>query len=215
MEYTILAQGSHIQFNRQLISSYTGLRTGLSTSEAPSSSFHDGSYEANKGIYQGCECFNIKKGDKYMTIYEELVRRVDDGESFHIDFEKRNMKVGNDYLIYNEQYEQERMKWPIMQINDILDTIEDLYFKYKHSLPSERSESRRRKYFKALPIEQISDEQLMVAERRETSCARLEGFILCMILENQLEWDKISSGWFWQSNADADLVILKKWIENK
>jgi hypothetical protein len=34
-----------------------------------------------------------------MSIYEELINRVSDGESFHIDFEKRNMKVGKDYLI--------------------------------------------------------------------------------------------------------------------
>ena len=28
------------------------------------------------------------KGGKHMTIYEELIQRVSDGENFHIDFEK-------------------------------------------------------------------------------------------------------------------------------
>lgn len=149
-----------------------------------------------------------------MTIYEELVQRVSDGDKFHIDFEKRNMKVGNTYLIINGEYDNERMHWPLIKANDILDIIEDFYDKYKYSLPSERSDSVRRKYFKALPIEQISDEQLMIAERREIACARLEGFILCMILTGQLTWDAISTGWFWQSKNDADLVLLKKWIIN-
>ena len=33
-----------------------------------------------------------------MTIYEELVKRVDAGETFNIDFETRTMKVGKQIL---------------------------------------------------------------------------------------------------------------------
>ena len=97
----------------------------------------------------------------------------------------------------------------------ILKTIDVLYDYYKHSLPSERSDKKRRKYFKALSIDELTDEQLLFAGRREIAQAKLEGFILCMILENRFVWDDIQLGkWFYQSKDDSDLVILKKWIVN-
>ena len=43
-----------------------------------------------------------------MTIYQELMQRVEAGESFHINFEKRTMKVGKTKLIDNGEYDKER-----------------------------------------------------------------------------------------------------------
>lgn len=153
-----------------------------------------------------------------MTIYKELIERVSNGETFHIDFEKRNMKVGKDFLIKNGEYDSSKLIFN--QPNDpcpmdlILGTIDILYDYYKYSRPSERSDKKRRKYFKALSIDELTDEQLIVAERREIAQAKLEGFILCMILENKFIWDDMKLGkWFYQSKEDQDLVILKKWIE--
>ena len=40
-----------------------------------------------------------------MPIYFELIERVDNGEAFHIDFEKKNMKVGKTYLIKDGEYD--------------------------------------------------------------------------------------------------------------
>ena len=154
-----------------------------------------------------------------MTIYAELVQRVSEGESFYIDFEKRTLKIGKEKIVDKGEYDGERKFFtkPLETgLIGILKCIEILYEKYKFSLPSERSNGRRKKYFKALPIEEIPDEQLMVAERREVARAKLEGFILCMILDGQFIWDEPFMGkWFYQSKHDPDLVILKKWIENK
>jgi hypothetical protein len=153
-----------------------------------------------------------------MSIYLELIERVSNGESFHIDFEKRNMKVGNDYLIKEGEFDEtkELVSGPY-DMRMILDMIEELYKQYKYSLPSERSENKRRHYFKALPMEEITDEQLMVAERREISQAVLEGFVLCMIVSGQLVWDEdiMQGKWFWQSKTDPDLVLLRSWVEGK
>ena len=44
-----------------------------------------------------------------MTIYEELIKRVSNGETFHIDFEKRNMKIGKEFLIKNGEYDTSRV----------------------------------------------------------------------------------------------------------
>ena len=154
-----------------------------------------------------------------MTIYEELVQRVSDGETFHIDFEKRTMKVGKDFLIKNGEWDSSRNLFhnspeDLCPMELILGFIEHLYGRYKYSLPSERSDSKRRTYFKALPIEQIPDEELFFAERREIAKAKLEGFILCMILKGGFVWDEKKLGkWFWQSKYDADLVILRSFVE--
>lgn len=149
------------------------------------------------------------------SIYGELMQRVDSGETFHIDFKTRTMKVGKDFLVKNGEYDGTRSFWPTMKMNDMLSVIEDLYQHYKYSLPSERSDSKRKKYFKALPIESLTDKQLIIADRREGAQARLEGFILGMILNGSFVWDEQKLGkWFWQSKNDPDLVILRNWIEN-
>lgn len=153
-----------------------------------------------------------------MSIYLDLIERVSNGEAFHIDFDKRNMKVGKNYLIKEGKFDEskELVSGPY-ELKTILNMIENLYDDYKYSLPSERSDNKRRKYFKALPMEEITDEQLMVAERRELSQAVLEGFVLCMIVSGQLVWDEnlMHGKWFWQSNNDPDLVVLRSWVEGK
>ena len=156
-----------------------------------------------------------------MSIYLELIERVSDGESFHINFEKRNMKVGKDYLIKDGEFDETKELFPkLYEAYDLygaLHMIRELYKNYKYSLPSERSDNKRRKYFKALPMEEITDEQLMVAERREVSRAALEGLVLCLIVSGQLVWDEevMNGKWFWQSKTDPDLIVLRSWVEGK
>ena len=150
-----------------------------------------------------------------MSILLELVQRVDEGESFYIDFEKRTMKVGKDYLIKDGECDTDDKLIGTISMDNILRTIEDLYHEYKHSLPSERSENKRRKYFKALSMEELDDFHLFNPIRREPAQARLECFILCMILNGSFVWDEEKLGkWFWQSKNDPDLVILRSWVEN-
>ena len=96
-----------------------------------------------------------------MTIYHELIERVSNGETFHVDFEKRTMKVGKEFLIKNGEYDASR------KLNSTTDTIvpselmlaiiESKYRRYKYSLPSERSDKKRRTYFKALSMEELTD----------------------------------------------------------
>ena len=152
-----------------------------------------------------------------MTIYEELIQRVSDGEKFYIDFEKRIMKIGKQKIIDGGNYDEERMliKLEHNSIESILREIESLYQKYKYSLPSERSDNKRKCYFKALSVDKLTDAEMATGERREVAQAKLEGFILCMVLKGVLAWSDDIGKWFWQSANDPDLVILKSWIENK
>lgn len=150
-----------------------------------------------------------------MTIYEELIQRVYEGESFRIDFEQRTMKVGKEFLIKNGEYDAGRHLIG-KQTMDATDIIDELYTRYKYSLPSERHDGKRKHYFKTLSLDDMTDDKLFVARPREVEQARLEGFILCSVLNKTLTWDENKMGkWFWQSKNDPDLVILRKWIENK
>lgn len=152
-----------------------------------------------------------------MTIYEELIKRVEEGEPFYINFKNQTLKIGKEFLITDGFYDDERMLYTDCELDmyDILQWAEMLYKRYKYSLPSERSDSKRRQYFKALPVDKLTDKQMATGERREVARAKLEGFILCMIVDGFFVWDEEKMGkWFWQSDIDPDLVILRSWIEN-
>lgn len=152
------------------------------------------------------------------TILEEFLLRVHNGEKFHIDFEKRNMKVGKDYLIKNGVIQDNRnlKELEFLDFANPILLIEDLYEEYKYSVPSERSEDKRRKYFKALPMDELTMEQIIYGNTREYAQAKLEGTILCMILMKILVWNQLAPNqWFWQSKTDPDLVLINSWIEGR
>ena len=152
-----------------------------------------------------------------MTIYEELIKRVEDGESFYINFKNRALKIGKEFIVADGLYDGTRVLYPgcDLEMSDVLSYIETLYENYKYSLPSERSDNKRRQYFKALSVDKLTDKQMATGERREVARAKLEGFILCMIVDGYFVWNEAELGrWFWQSKSDPDLVILRNWIEN-
>jgi hypothetical protein len=159
----------------------------------------------------------ISKGGTMMTIYEELIKRVEDGESFYINFKNQSLKIGKKFVVTDGFYDDDRILFTTseLEMSDVLSYIETLYDNYKYSLPSERSDSKRRTYFKALSVDKLTDEQMATGERREVARAKLEGFILCMIVDGFFVWDEEEMGkWFYQSDRDPDLVILRSWIEN-
>ena len=150
-----------------------------------------------------------------MNIFLKGLERVENGTRFHIDFENRTMKIGQDKIIDNGEYDTSQVLYD-EKFNDsrtLLDKIRELYIAYKLSLPSERSDKKRRKYFKALPIDELTDEQLIYGTRREVAQYMLEAFILCAILNGDFVWDdEIHGKWFYQDKIEQDLVILKNWI---
>lgn len=150
-----------------------------------------------------------------MTIYEELLSRVEQGERFNINFEQRNMKIGKNWLIKNGECETGRILYG-KNPAAIKEEIEQLYKDFKYSCPSERSDSKRKGYFKALSADELTDEQMIYGGNRELMQAKLEGFILCAILMNHLKWEDLTEEkWFYQSKTEPDLIILKQWIEGR
>lgn len=150
-----------------------------------------------------------------MSILLEGLKRVENGDRFHINFEQRTMKVGQDKIINNGEYDTMQVLYDEKFDNprELLDKVRELYISYKFSLPSERSDKKRKKYFKALHIEELADEQLIYGARREVAQYILEAFILCAILNGDFIWDdEIHGKWFYQDKLEQDLVILKNWI---
>ena len=64
--------------------------------------------------------------------------------------ETRTMKVGGEVVIESGEYDTSKVLYDgkYDSLKDILDEIREYYADYKYSLPSERSDSKRRKYFK-------------------------------------------------------------------
>lgn len=144
-----------------------------------------------------------------MTQFKELFAKVDNGARFNVDFKRRTIKVGKNLY---DPAEVEGLKCP--PDKDVMQSLEMLYENYKYSIPSERSEQRQRNYFKAVPYEALSDEQMMYGFHREITRFALETFFLIMVVTGQLKWKEDWGTWFWQSQNDPDLVVLREWVEN-
>lgn len=147
-------------------------------------------------------------------IYEEIIKAVENGAKFTVNFQKRTCKVNGKVIVNDMQYDVFLGTYPSTE-DEIISKIEQLYQEYKHSVPSERSESHRRYYFKALPEKELSDEDMMYGERREVARCRLELYVLFCIILSRLKWNPSWGTWFWRSENDKDLIILKDWIEPK
>lgn len=150
------------------------------------------------------------------SIMEEFVERVEQGQRFKVDFEKRNLKVGKTWLIVDGTWDEEReLGIENNYLTDCLEAIESLYTTYKYSVPTERSSAKRRVYFKALPVEELSDADLACNLPRDAAQARLEAFVLGSIINGSLYWneDVMKGNWYWQSASEPELIILKQWVK--
>lgn len=155
---------------------------------------------------------NTKTSKQMNNIYQESVQAVKDGAKFRVDLERRNLTIDGKKIITNGEYEGE-LGMSLATLDDFLYTVERLYTFYKHSVPSERSESKSRQYFRALPERELSDEDMLYGKHRDPAQIELELYILCQVLLG-MEWNEERMGkWFWQSKEDKDLVILKQWIQ--
>ena len=145
-------------------------------------------------------------------LYEEIIEEVKNGAKFTVNFQKRTCRVNGKVVVDGIQYEGSLGTYPSTE-EEMISNIEQLYQEYKHSVPSERSESHRHYYFRALPEKELSDEDMMYGERREVARCRLELYVLFCIILSRLTWHPLWGSWFWCSEKDKDLIILRDWIE--
>lgn len=97
---------------------------------------------------------------------------------------------------------------------DVQENLNNAYWTYAHSVPTKReSNKERHSYFKALSINELSEEDLMVATDREWSRLLLEMTVLLLKVDGYVEPKNL--GWYWKSSKYPDFVILKDWICEK
>lgn len=146
------------------------------------------------------------------NIYNETIEAVEHGSRFKINFQNRSLKVDGKFVINDGEYKGEL---GIDIPDNPIPEIERLYHQFNHSIPSERSERKRRVYFRALAEHELEDDDMLYGIHRETAQVALELYVLCAILQNKLAWDDFAKDkWFWQSPNEPSLIILKKWIIN-
>ena len=133
---------------------------------------------------------------------QELERRVESGAKFRISLEKRTLHINGKSVDFDEDIDTDFS----------FEKLENLYRRYKHSLPGERDQVKK-SYFLALNEEDLSDEDILYGERRQIAKFRLELYVLCAIISGALKWDESWGKWFWQSQNDKSLVVLRSWVE--
>lgn len=148
------------------------------------------------------------------NIWNEAQEKVHNGSTFRINLEKRDLVIDGKYIIKDGKYEGELGYDTKFPVNALLAMIEEYYWQYLHSVPSARSEAKYRRYFRALPEHELSEDDMLYGESRELAQLRLELFVLIVILNGDLKWDEFAKDyWFWQSKKHPSLIILKQWIE--
>ena len=141
--------------------------------------------------------------------FRELVLQ---GEPFKIDLARRNMYVGEHTVVKEGKFFGKIEDLDVGQ--GVLETIENLYWIYKRSVPGERSNRKEKSVtqFRALPFDELSDDDVLYGARREEAQYDLEAFTLFTILSGQLKWNDEWGTWYWKSEKDRDLVLLKNWM---
>lgn len=142
------------------------------------------------------------------NIWKETIEAVQKGCKWNINLQKRNLYVNKKAIIKGGEYKGNLGIEP----GFVLENIEKFYERYKHSVPSERSDNKRRTYFRALKEKDLSDADMCYGEEREVAQCKLELYILICIIMDRFPWTDDMGKWFWQSQKDKDLVILKDWV---
>ena len=128
-----------------------------------------------------------------------ILKRIENGQPFRVSFEKRTVTL-NGVVLSNVEFEL-----PDNAEEKLLE-----YFRlYKYSVPSAKADS---KYFFAFDESHLSTKQLAENESRYVARARLEIYVLGLIINNK--WD-FGDKWYWQSAKDTKLTLFKKWFTTK
>ena len=153
--------------------------------------------------------FEDKTPQEAYDLAVELVRL---GAGFYANLKKHELHVAGRKVVEGGKF----LGRPgLLDCDDPLARIEELYDAYKRSIPSEKTERRKRNMtqFIALDLEDLDDSDFLYGERRNEAQTKLEMFVALAVATGQLKWNDGMGKWFWKSPKDRDLVLLKDWID--
>lgn len=137
--------------------------------------------------------------------HKEIVSRVQGGARFRIDFKRRTVTLDGRKVKYEAEL-------PVFTNHSAMELCEMYYRDYKHSRPTERSMQRRRPYFRALPLGELSDNDMNFGMSRDVAQCSLELVVLALILNGSF-LNEAHMGWFW-TGEDKDFVMRRSWCES-
>ena len=146
-----------------------------------------------------------------LNAQEVMLKGIAYGLPYSIDFKTRSAKVGSNYVIKNgiSKYEIPKFEGTT---DEFIAELERLYEQFMYSIPSERSENKRRKYFKGKEIDEISLEKLGLGVDRETASFLVEMSILCQTIHGFNWQTDVEGKFYWYSRHFRDFVIMKDWF---
>lgn len=144
-------------------------------------------------------------------IFAETLDLVRKGANYRINFKTRSLVVGGKKIITNGEYEGSLgIDFPTME--GALKSLEDHYVMYCFSVPSARSDSKKT-MFKALPLRELSKEDIMYGEDRYYALCVLELHLLLTIISGVFTWNLDILGErskiFWQSPNIRKLILFR------
>lgn len=143
-----------------------------------------------------------------MNLYEEILEKVANGYRFNINLQERTINIDKRKYDLNK-ISRKNYGIGFLDMPEVLDELERLYKEYKYSLPTERSE-RKKRYFYAVPVEELTVQQMCTGIPREFAQAKLELWLLFNIMNGNFQWTEDMGKWYWHG-TDKDLIILKGW----
>ena len=146
-----------------------------------------------------------------MSVYLDLIDAVERGKEVHINLVEKTVKInGNEIDLQGKE---------LINFNDTdkiqiystepWDIIEDLYARFKRSVPSTTTKTNKT-YFHADLVEDLNDDEIAFNESRDLCQVALEGYVLLAGLRNWLKFEN-EKHWFWQG-TDKELVVLREWV---
>jgi len=155
------------------------------------------------------------------SLYETLIVCARDYKSVKVNLKKGNLTVDKTkrFVIDHKQI------YGIAGINPsdlkeigIENCIEDpwhvlemLYERYKYSVTNK---DIKKPCFKALKKDELTDANIINGEDRYIARCMLEGYVVLASANEILQWPD-DDLWFWQSETDPDLIVLKEWIKQE
>lgn len=152
------------------------------------------------------------------NIYIFTLASIQEGARVRINIHDKSLTVDGQELIC-----QGKPLYPIglekMPASKALCRLEKAYEDYKYSLPGFESAGGKASFqskclFKALVADKIPDGYILSGVMRREARLSLELLFLVLIVNGSLSTEEppFADKWFWQSEKDRDLVILKEWI---
>ena len=126
-----------------------------------------------------------------------IIKRIEHGQPFRVSFENRTLTL-NGSVVKNIEFELP---------DNIEDKLLEYFENYKYSVPGIKADS---KYFFGLDESHLSTKQLAENEHRYIARAKLEIYVLGLIINNK--WSFEDKQWYWQSHRDSKLTLFRKWF---